>query len=284
MMKKIFFTLFALSYINAPLHASGQEVKESFRWTVYYDNKEPEEAFKDFDILVFDGEEHPPLFQLLDQGKQPLGYLSLCECKSIDPFFPELKKQGLLVQENANWSGSYIMDVRGLSWNKRILENLIPRILHHGFEGIFIDTVDNAGYLENKDPKKYAGMRKSAINIIKSIRHHYPHIVIMLNRGYDILEEVAPYVDIVLGESVYTDYNFKKKEYFINEESLFQQQVQTLKKAQTINPNLKVFTLDYWPEDDWKGIVKIYAKQRENGFHPYVSTINLNKVMKEPKV
>ena len=176
------------------------------------------------------------------------------------------------------------MDVRGLSWNKRILENLIPRILHHGFEGIFIDTVDNAGYLENKDPKKYAGMRKSAINIIKSIRHHYPHIVIMLNRGYDILEEVAPYVDIVLGESVYTDYNFKKKEYFINEESLFQQQVQTLKKAQTINPNLKVFTLDYWPEDDWKGIVKIYAKQRENGFHPYVSTINLNKVMKEPKV
>lgn len=275
----ILFCLFCALPLTADIVKQDQ-----YRWAVYYGDKEPADTFRNFDTLVFDSENHPPLLQLIDQGKKPLGYLSICECKSVDPFFKEIKDGGMVLQENRNWPGSYMLDLRGENWAKTIIEELIPRILHHGFYGVFIDTADNASYLEKKDPKKYAGMRKSAISIIKSIRHHYPHITIMLNRGYDILDEVAPYIDIVLGESVYTDYNFEKKEYFVNDETTYMAQVQKLKKAQKINPNLLVFTLDYWKEDDWKSLVKIYEKQRENGFHPYVSTIDLNKVVMEPKV
>ena len=85
-----------------------------------------------------------------------------------------------------------------------------------------------------------------------------------------------------LGESVYADYDFETKKYGLVEPKLYKRQVKILKDAKEKNPKLEIYTLDYWNPDDEDGIKNIYSEQRKNGFSPYVATIDLKKIIKEP--
>jgi hypothetical protein len=105
----------------------------------------------------------------------------------------------------------------------------------------------------------------------------------MMNRGYDLLPEVEKDIDIVLGESVYATYDFENKIYRWVPEDDYGYQVNLLRAAQKRCPSLRIFTLDYWNPNDKAGLRKIYRVQRANGFEPYVSTIELNRIVPEPR-
>jgi len=184
--------------------------------------------------------------------------------------------------ENADWPGSFYVDVRDPRWTKRVIEELIPAILHKGFTGIFLDTLDNPSELERIDKVKYEGMTDAAVRLVRTIRRHYPEIKIMLNRGYEILPDVGEAIDMELGESVYTDYNFETKRYSRVDTGLYQNQVKNLKDAADRFPGLDIYTLDYWDPSDYRGVAEIYAVQRKNGFLPYVSSIKLDRIVAEP--
>jgi endo-alpha-1,4-polygalactosaminidase (GH114 family) len=86
----------------------------------------------------------------------------------------------------------------------------------------------------------------------------------------------------VLGESVMTEIDFEKKAYRLAAREVYRQQVEWLQAAKSRQPKLKVYTLDYWPPEDAAGTARIYAEQRRNGFIPYVSVKDLDRVLKEP--
>lgn len=87
---------------------------------------------------------------------------------------------------------------------------------------------------------------------------------------------------MLLGESVYTDYDFKAQIYGRVPDTLYRQQTSILQGAKEATPALRVMTLGYWDPLDAKGIAGIYAVQRASGFLPYVSTIELDKIIPEP--
>jgi len=142
--------------------------------------------------------------------------------------------------------------------------------------------MDNASELERIDPIKYEGMTSSAADLIKAIRRNYPEIKIMLNRGYDLLPLVGDVIDITLGESVYSTYNHETKNYELVNKKLYKQQVKILHNAARQFPSLHIYTLDYCDPEDEERIKTIYSTQRSNGFTPFVSTIALDKLIKEP--
>ena len=265
--------------ISSPLNAQNEESP----WLVYYSNKAPVVAFAEYQLLVLDADYHPPLQALSEQGKTLLGYLSLGEAESGRAHFEKIKQAGVLLQENIYWKGSYYIDLRKPYFPKLVIEVLIPAILHQGFDGIFMDTLDNAVELERQDPEKYRGMRKAAADLVKGIRLHYPYMPIMMNRAYDLLNEVAPFINMILGESVYADYNFETKTYQLVDSALYRKQVNLMKGAKRINPRIGLYTLDYWYADDAATIRKIYAVQQKNGFLPYVATIKLDQIVRRPK-
>ena len=86
----------------------------------------------------------------------------------------------------------------------------------------------------------------------------------------------------MLGESVFTEIDFEKKSYKLADPKVYRQQVEWLQAAKNRQPRLKIFTLDYWPPEDAAGFVRIYAEQRKNGFIPYVSVKDLDRVIREP--
>lgn len=256
--------------------------KDVVPWVVYYSDEAAVEEFEPYQLIVLDSVYHPLLNPLLDRGKTILGYISLGEIDETSAYFDDIKQRGLLVQENENWKGSHFVDIRKPFWTSLVIEQMIPDILRRGFDGLFLDTVDNAIYLEDLDPEKYSGMKDAAVRLIRAIKLHYPHVSIMLNRGFEILARVDRHIDMVLGESIFADYDFEKKSYYLVDAATYEKQVSSLNAAKRRRPGLKIFTLDYWDPQDHAGIKQIYDRQRSNGFSPYVSIVELNRIVREP--
>jgi uncharacterized protein (TIGR01370 family) len=251
-------------------------------WAVYYAAELPPTAFFGYDLVIFESDRHPPIEPLVDRRKRVLGYLSLGEVNETRPYFAEVKAEGLLLAENPNWPGSHFVDVRNPRWTRRVVEDLVPAILRGGFHGVFLDTLDNPPHLERTDAKAYAGMTDAAGRLVKTLRRHFPRMSIVLNRGYDIIPAVERDIDLVLGESVYADYDFAGKRYQRVEEALYREQVGILQAAARRQPNLRVLTLDYWDPADPAGIAEIYRVQIANGFSPYVATVELDRLVPRP--
>lgn len=260
-----------------PLSAHAQE-----RWVVYYTNTLKPEKFQSFDLIVFDSHSHPPIAPLKAQGKTLLGYISLGEAESYRPYFKELQDKKIFVKQNTRWKGHHIIDVRNPEWTNYAIEHLIPAILDQGFDGIMIDTIDSVIDLEKEEPQRYKGMQQAAAGMIKTIRARYPDMKIMLNRGFDILPQVVHDIDMVMAESTYSDMpeGGKKPVWLPHKTRSFY--VDLLQAAQAQNPQLKIYTIDYWQTGDKRGMRRIYAAQRADGFIPYVSDFSLERLTREP--
>ncbi|MFC3226854.1 endo alpha-1,4 polygalactosaminidase [Marinibaculum pumilum] len=256
---------------------------DPLHWAVYYSDQLPAAAFADYDLVVFDGRHHPDLRSLQDRGVRLFGYINVGEVANYEPHYGLVQKMGLLGLQNPSWPDSRMVDLRDPRWTEMVLNRLIPEVLREGFDGIFLDTLDNAGYLEREDPKAYAGMTEAGRRLVRAIRRHYPDLPVILNRGYDLLPDVADAVDYVLGESVRTDYDFETKEYGWVPEDLYQEQVRILDGARRANPALHILTLDYWYPEQTDTIARIYEIERGNGFSPYVATVELDRLVPEPK-
>lgn len=271
----VFTVSAAASYAN--------ESPKPLKWAVNFGPNLPPSAYNPYSLIILESDNHPDIAKLLESGKTVLAYLSIGEIASSRPYFSKLQAQGLLLQENQNWPGSYMVDLRNKEWTKKIITDLIPSLLFQHFNGVFLDTADNAEYLESKDPKANQGMQEAAVRLIKAIRLNYPDMIIVMNRGFALLPKVADSINMVVAESILSDHSVNSGTKKLVPEKEYQESVFQLQNAKKINPNLKVLTLDYWDPEDKEGIKKIYVTQRKNGFQPYVSTADLEKVIPEPE-
>lgn len=267
----------ALLCTHAPAWASEE------RFVVYYADTAPAEAFSTFQLVILDSDNHPPLKSIRKNGKTTLGYVSLGEIEPSRPYFNAMREAGVLLTENKTW-GSRMVDIRKEAWRNHVLERVVPHILNKGFDGVFLDTLDSPIEIERRYPTAYKGLRQASVTLVKTLRQRYPDIKIMMNRAYAILPQVAGDIDMVLGECVYSDYDFARKEYFTVAPELYRQQVQILHRAKELNPHLAVYTLDYVEKGDAAAIARIYRQQRKNGFIPYVATVALDEIVHEPGI
>ena len=274
-----FLVLLAEPVVAAP---TAENEKEKDKFVVYYADKAPLKDFKPYQLAVLDSDHHPDLQPLKEEGKVLLGYVTLGEVNKNSPSYIPLKNHNLILQENPNWKDSYFVDIRDPLWAKIVLEEIVPAALRQGFDGVFLDTLDNPIDLEQKNHEKYAGMTDAAAHLVEAIRLHYPSAKIMMNRAYVLLPKVGGSIDMELGESVYAEYSFDKKTYGLVGAENYQKQVQLLQDAKQKNSNLKIYSLDYADPSDYSTIKSIYKTERANGFIPYVATQGLDKIIVEP--
>lgn len=250
------------------------------KWAVYYSDLEAPERFAAYDLLVFDADSHPALEPLKNAQRVLLGYISLGEAEQNRRYFAATEPYRL--SENPNWPGSYFIDVRDRRWQRLVVSEIAPAVLARGFDGFFIDTVDNPIELERQDPVRYAGMKAATAILIRELRRRYPNAPIAMNRGYQLLPEVGQVLSYVLGESVYHTWDFRRKHYRHVPRSVYESQLDVLKNAAADFPRMQVLTLDYCNPSNEDRVREIYRTQRANGFQPYVSTIELNRLQPEP--
>ncbi len=146
-----------------------------------------------------------------------------------------------------------------------------------------IDTLDSPIFLEESEPDKYLGMKEAAVRLVRAIERNYPQARIAVNRAYEILPRIAGTIDFALGEAVWSGYDFEKKKPRRVGRSEYAEQVELLQRTARQHPALTVLSLDYWDPENAPGVAAIYRRQRENGFAPYVATLELDRVVPEPK-
>jgi uncharacterized protein (TIGR01370 family) len=249
-------------------------------WAAYYDHKLPAKTFKDLDLVVFDRRYYPKFDDL--KGKTiVLAYVSAGEVYDDVPERKILQEKNLLLFQNERWK-SHAVDLTALEWQKIVMDQ-VDDAEAKGFDGVMLDTIDSPLYwAATKQPERLEALRQGAIDLIHAIRKSHPHMKIMLNRAFEILPSVAVDIDYSLAESILTNTDVSTGQFGLNPPEVYHQAAEQLQTVEALAPQLQVFTLDYWKQDDVKGLERIYAEQRANGFTPYVNTPALNTYTPEP--
>lgn len=252
------------------------------RFAVYYDDKVDASSFLGYDTVVFDAEYHPN-FTILQPRTTVLGYLSIGEVHGHSPHVNDLRVAGAIMSRNPKWD-SYIVDPRNRAWRDLVLNQKIPAIVAAGFDGLMLDTIDSPLNLDASSAEDQA-IYAASIQLIRDIRAQFPHMKIMVNRGFEILDPIAGSIDCALAESTFSKYEpDTRRKPEIWDHSAQRPIVEMLRRAKQKNPALKIYTLDYWDMNDVEGVQFVYQVQRMRGFIPYVATPDLRTNHAEPIV
>lgn len=256
------------------------------RFAVYYSSSD-DARLSQFDVLVLDSDDHPSIARIRQRAPRKqviLGYLSLCELGPGKPYKADLVREGLILGPNPRWPGSFYVDIRRPGWRERLVKQIAPALLTQGFDGLFLDTIDDAPWLESEAPRplRAPGMTDAAVALVRALRAQFPDKPIMLNRGFDLINRLAPQVDMILAESTYARWADIGHSGTLVAPQERTDLVRQLAAVRAMHPNLQIYTVDYWDTRDAAGVARIYSAQRALGFVPYVATRELNVLVPEP--
>lgn len=270
--------------LTAMLGVRGQATAPAdWRWGVDYGAATDPVLARACRVLVLEPDHARPIAPLRGAGGILLGYVSFGEVERQRPYVAALDAAGALLAPNPHWPDARMADLRHPAWRAAVVDTIVPAILAQGFDGIFIDTLDNAEAMETRDPATMKGMVAAGAALIAAVRARFPGIRIMLNRGYAALPQAARRIDYVLGEAMASRWNFATKRYDLLSDDDWRWQATRLRAARAANPALELMTLDYWDPADTRQVAALYARERAAGFRPYVSTLALDRLIAEPR-
>ena len=271
----------ALTATSSRVTPSRAASAGSFRWLVFYGESADDAALAGYDIIILDPGYRGSIPKIVARGARVCGYLSLSEIRTSDPLFGALDPS-VLLESNPEWPGTRRVDIRNPSWRSFILEIAIPSIAAAGFDGLMFDTLDTSAYLEATDPVRYRGMRAAAIELVGVIRERCPNMMLIMNRGYELLPQLVQKIDALIVESLLTIPD-QRGGFMFADPIEVKREIALLKPATQRQPPLPVLSLDYWDPDDVKTITEIYRRERDLGHHPYVAARLLDRIVPEAR-
>ena len=262
--------------------AVTQNPRRMPKWIAFYGETADEEILARYDIVILDTGFKGSIERVAATGATVCAYLSLGEIRTSSSIF-NLIDTKILLEQKPNWPGTFRLDVRQASWRALVLDRLIPAIRDRGFTGLLYDTLDTPPYLEQLDPEGRRGLGSAAADLVRAIRMKYPDMLLLMNRGYALLPTVVRYIDGVVAESLMTSFDQRQLGgYKWNEMSEVAAQQALLNPAYRHGTTIPILSLDYWEPDDTNTIKEIYARERRNGYCPYVGTPLLDTIVPEP--
>ena len=236
---------------------------------IYYGSDNIEKLSK-YDLVIIEpynyNKEDLKKLKSLNPNIKVIAYLSIGEVSKDRPYFKDCQK--IIVGKNQNWNSQYV-NVSSPIWQKIILDE-VKKFKDMGFDGVFLDTVDSAIYTNQKN---------EVIDSIKKIREENPNIIIIQNRGFEVIDKTAPYMDGFLFEDFTTGYDFKnKKAYYWDNGDLnwINAQGEKLKNFKE-KYGIVILTLDY--VNDAEMAKKCIEHAEKYGFIPMTTKdIMLNSI------
>ena len=219
-----------------------------------------------------------PRIRLDDLPRQTLrlGYLSVGETNPRGRHWGAVHDQAFLVEPNPNWPENVRVDLRDRSWQQLLLADEVPRLLQHGFQGLMLDTIDTAPYLERQDPARFAGSRQALRDWMAELRRRNPGAVLLAN-GTDALTDAAPYVDGYVVEGVFATYDFARKSYRPTTDVERAWKLGRIADARAVAAR-PVFTIEYASVGDVALGAWAAGESESHGFHPYVTVMEINSL------
>ncbi|RMH79962.1 MAG: polysaccharide deacetylase [Acidobacteria bacterium] len=231
----------------------------------------PDEAFYLYDWLVVDPDNFPAerleeKFYLRNRRTQKLiAYVSIGELEPYRVYFKEAKKEWVL-GENRAWD-TLVADIRKEGYREFLMKRVFPKL--SGFDGFFLDTLDSYQLVLKKEEERKEYERE-LLNFIKNLRKAYPEKLLLINRGFEVMEGLTGVVNGLVAESLFYGIDLSRdKAYKKMKDDETQWLLERLKKAKELG--FEVIVVDYVDPKDRKLARELRERIRSLGFIPFIS-------------
>jgi len=170
-----------------------------------------------------------------------------------------------IISENKTWN-SLIADLNQEAYQDFIFER-IKKLYKMGYRNFFLDTMD-AYHVTAKDKKLFQRQQKALIAFVKRLDTQYPKATIVINRGFELLEEIHPHVDAIVAESLLARYNHATTSYVKVPKNDHEWLLNNFKKAQSYG--LETISIEYSNKSTQKRL-EIAKAVKALGVIPYVT-------------
>lgn len=206
-------------------------------------------------------------------GNRHLSYLSLVEIAEDAAYRSEAAGIAMLGRNDA-W-GSDLVDVSDTAWASFVIEKLARPALARGFDGLFLDTADSVRLLAEAHPERAEAFHSGLVEVIRSLKREFPDRILVINRGFDLLEELGPEViGGVLVESVFRSFDPATREYTTtppDHTRILSDQIREAREA-----GYPVYVIDYVKPGDAATVTDTERRIRELGAVPFLTTPELD--------
>lgn len=261
--------------------ACGKPISSvSSRLYVNYSAKPDAEDLVSFDLCILDPDAQVDLAPGHAMANNYLAYISTVEIRpETEAAKRAVEKKIPILGKNKDW-GSELMDVTHPAWQSFVVEDLAAKAIERGFDGFFLDTLDSAALIADGDSEKATKCQRALIQLIGALRERFPSARIVLNRGFDLLDQVSSSVNGVLIESVYQTFDAKTgRHHPVSSEGSAWLEAK-VRKIQSLG--LPVYAVDYVTPTDSALANKTAAKLTALGCIPFITTPALDGTLIAP--
>ncbi|WP_430907196.1 endo alpha-1,4 polygalactosaminidase [Maribacter sp. 2-571] len=268
--------LTSLFYILLPLLAparSSADVPEDKGLFIAYGKLDPEEI-KGYDLLIVEPQHYTEaaIRDFKKYNKRVLGYLSLTEVHPSSESFQALRP--FLIEENVHWGSRYINISDSNA--QQILLQRAASILEQGFDGLFLDNLDNVSVWGRLTDKKGV-----LLQMVQSLNENHPNAFLAQNSGLFLADELRERTDAIIMESVVTEYRFDTKAYGFRKAAEKKRLVAAIKKAVS-KGDRPVYLIEYADTAQMRN--KVERELQRIGFPFFIANISLQDVPQFKKI
>ena len=266
--------LFLLSNVMLANSTFAAAEKSPTSIAFYYGANPPLADLQAFDIAVVEPDFVPdPKIhaRAIENGTHNLfAYVSLGEVQPSRPYYRGLP-EGSVRNDNAAW-GSKVIDQTAPGWRDYFIERIFAPLWAQGWRGFFLDTLDSYQLFAHTDAERRL-QTSAMIQIIRAIKLRYPDARLMLNRGFELLPEIAPLTYAIAAESLYQGFDAGRQTYQSVPQADRDWLLAQLRTAQE-QYHLPVISIEYVAPNrpDTREVARATARQvQTHGFIPWVA-------------
>lgn len=269
---------------NFKTRISDWAKSDSIKWLCYYGPDKAVLEIPGYNILVLEGDALGPIVNEKKGDSARVAYMSIGEISPDRWYWPEVKNKPWVLEKNRDWDGSARVDPRSGEWSDMLVNSIAPKLLAMGYDGLMLDNIDIGEYLEQKDPKKYAGAQTAVVDIIRRLGKAFPGAVLISNGGLDTAAEAADQLDAVIRESVFS-------RWIIGPDGSISYADVTPQARAWLRPRLlrirgeglPLLDLEYVAPNDEEKRERVLREAKAAGYFPYIAQRDLMRLPEPPE-
>ncbi|WP_313807779.1 endo alpha-1,4 polygalactosaminidase [Flavobacterium sp.] len=257
---KLFFLLFPSLF---GIESSGANVVQSDVFFCY--GKLNPLDVKGYSYVVLESKNYaiPDVKKFKKLNGKVLAYISLGEVNSQAKYYNKLKDS--VLGKNENWDSYYLNLKRNET--KETLFSIIDEILADGYDGLFLDNIDNFCTFGFQ-----ASQKEELIQFISDLNTKYPNHIFIQNAGLEIIDKTSDFVDALVVESVASNFTFDDKKYKLRLQSEYDSYIRRLHQIRRKH-KLTLILVEY---ADTKTLHdEIVKRIQRTGFMYFIGSIDL---------
>lgn len=258
-------------FINSMLFScmpSGANLSTAF----FYGKPVPVDLLSHYKQVVVEPENMNNLDELHAKRVKVFAYISIGEVNRTRSWYSEIPKNWFM-GSHETW-GSDIIDLTQQAWHDYLINKYMTSLWEEGYRGFFFDTLDSYQRVVF-DSEERALQEKALVQLIKRIYQYFPGVNLILNRGFEVLPEVAQYSIAIAAESLFQGWDQSKQKYVEVSESDRDWLLNKLNQTKD-QYKLQIIVIDYVDPTQQALVKKTTKRISDLGFTPWVANPGLD--------